>query len=153
MVIIPLLVIELKATPNGNPRDDFFGGRNLALSMLCNIIPPVGLLFYHLQIYIAYPENLINWATLEYIPGLTHILLSITYNQIFFFFNFFFKSNSEHCPGPEFRLIPKLISWAGSKPNMQNFLKYVLTITTGYSIIMEYCPGNRRKSKTEKGKI
>ena len=23
----------------------------------------------------------------------------------------------------------------------------------GYSIIMEYCPGNRRKSKTEKGKI
>ena len=24
MVIIPLLVIELKATPNGNPRDDFF---------------------------------------------------------------------------------------------------------------------------------
>ena len=53
MVIIPLLVIELKATPNGNPRDDFFGGRNLALSMLCNIIPPVGLLFFHLQIYIA----------------------------------------------------------------------------------------------------
>ena len=68
-------------------------------------------------------------------------------------FFFLFKSNSEHCPGPEFRLIPKLISWAGSKPNMQNFLKYVLTITTGYSIIMEYCPGNRRKSKTEKGKI
>ena len=24
MVIIPLLVIELKATPNGNPSDDFF---------------------------------------------------------------------------------------------------------------------------------
>ena len=24
MVIIPLLVIELKATPNGNPSDDFY---------------------------------------------------------------------------------------------------------------------------------
>ena len=40
----------------------------------------------HLQIYIALPENLINRATLEYVPGLTHILLSITYNQFFFFF-------------------------------------------------------------------
>ena len=33
---------------------------------------------------------------------------------------------------------------------MQNFSKYVLTITVGYSIIMEYCPGDRRKSKREK---
>ena len=32
-------------------------------------------------------------------------------------------------------------------------LKYVLTITVGYLIIMEYCPGNRKKSKTEKGNI
>ena len=45
------------------------------------------------------------------------------------------------------------ISWAGSKRNMQNFSKYVLTITVGYSIIMEYCPGDRRKLKTEKGKF
>ena len=39
------------------------------------------------------------------------------------------------------------------KTKYPNFLKYVLTITVGYSIIMEYCPGNRRKSKTEKGNI
>ena len=86
----------------------FIGGKNLALSMLCNIIPPVGLLLFtykSIQIYIL-----------------------------------------------EFRLIPKLIGWAGSKPNMQNFSKYVLTVTVGYSIIMEYCPSDRRKSKTEKGK-
>ena len=37
MVIIPLLVIELKATGNGNPSNAFY----LALSMLCNIKPPL----------------------------------------------------------------------------------------------------------------
>ena len=47
MVIIPLLVIELKATPNGNPSDGFYWRqKSIALSMLCNIIPPVGLLLF-----------------------------------------------------------------------------------------------------------
>ena len=46
LVIIPLSVIELKATPNGNPSDDFYWRQNSALSMLCNIIPPVGLLLF-----------------------------------------------------------------------------------------------------------
>ena len=31
MVIIPLLATELKATLNGNPTNDFYGDRNLAV--------------------------------------------------------------------------------------------------------------------------
>ena len=34
MVIIPYLVMELNATPNGNPSDDFIGGRNLTLNLV-----------------------------------------------------------------------------------------------------------------------
>ena len=50
--------------------------RNLVLSMLCNVTPPVGVLFFKVQIYIALVENLKNQVTLEYGPGLTLILLT-----------------------------------------------------------------------------
>ena len=47
MVIIPLLAIELKATCNGNLIDDFYWRqKNLTLLMLCNVTPPVDLLFF-----------------------------------------------------------------------------------------------------------
>ena len=46
-MIIPLLAIELKVTPYGNRTNNlYFGGGNLALSMLCNETPPVSLLFF-----------------------------------------------------------------------------------------------------------
>ena len=42
MMIIPLLAIELKAIPKGNPINNLiYGGSNLALSMKCNVISPV----------------------------------------------------------------------------------------------------------------
>ena len=37
LVIIPLLVIELKATPNGNPSDDFLLEAEIQLSQCCAI--------------------------------------------------------------------------------------------------------------------
>ena len=43
MVIIPLLVIELKATPNDNPNDDFYWRQKSSSLNLVQIIPPVGL--------------------------------------------------------------------------------------------------------------
>ena len=47
MVIIPLLVIELlKATPNGNPSDDFYWRQKSSSLNLVQIIPPVGLLYF-----------------------------------------------------------------------------------------------------------
>ena len=46
MVIIPLLVIELKATPNGNPNDDFYWKQKSSSLNLVQIIPPVGLLYF-----------------------------------------------------------------------------------------------------------
>ena len=46
MVIIPLLVIELKATPNGNPSDDFYWRQKSNSLNLVPIIPPVGLLYF-----------------------------------------------------------------------------------------------------------
>ena len=46
MVIIPLLVIELKATPNGNPNDDFYWRQKSSSLNLVQIIPPVGLLYF-----------------------------------------------------------------------------------------------------------
>ena len=76
MVIIPLLVIELKATPNGNPSNDFYWRQkssSLNVEQYNTTSRPI---IIHLQLYIAQPENLINRATLEYVPGLTHILLS-----------------------------------------------------------------------------
>ena len=118
--------------------------------MLCNIIPPVGLLLFTYKYSLTGKFNQPGYIGVR--PR-SNSYLTIYHLQPNFFF---FKLNSEHCPGSKFRLIPKLISWTGSKPNMQNFFfffRYVLTITIGYSIIMEYCPGNRRKSKTEKGKI
>ena len=46
MVIIPLLVIMLKATPNGNPSDDFYWRQKSNSLNLVQIIPPVGLLYF-----------------------------------------------------------------------------------------------------------
>ena len=46
MVIIPLLVIELKAAPNGNPSDDFYWRQKSSSLSLVQIIPPVGLLYF-----------------------------------------------------------------------------------------------------------
>ena len=48
----------------------FIGGENLALSMLCNVTPPVCLLFFTIQIFIAQLENLNSQAALKYGPGL-----------------------------------------------------------------------------------
>ena len=111
LVIIPLLVIELKATPNGNPSDDFCWRQKSSSLNGVQYNTTSRPIIIHLQIYIALPENLINRATLEYVPGLTHILLSITYNQFFFFIlikqrtlprkeiiNSDIKLNSQHCP-------------------------------------------------------
>ena len=53
----------------------FIGGRNLALNVVQYSTTSRPIIIY-LQIYIAWPENLINRATLEYVTGLTHILLS-----------------------------------------------------------------------------
>ena len=53
MVIIPLLVIELKATPNGNPSDDFYWRQKSNSLNLVQIIPPSRPIIFHLQIYIA----------------------------------------------------------------------------------------------------
>ena len=83
MVIIPLLVIELKATPNGNPSDDFHWRQKSSSLNVVQYNTTSRPIIIYLQIYIAQPENLINRATLEYVPGLTHILLSINYNQFF----------------------------------------------------------------------
>ena len=55
-----LLAIELETIPNGNPTNDFIGGKSLAFLMLCNVTPPVGLLFNTVQIYIVQLENLNN---------------------------------------------------------------------------------------------
>ena len=46
MAIIPLLVIELKAPPNGNPSDDFYWRQKSSSLNLVQIIPPVGLLYF-----------------------------------------------------------------------------------------------------------
>ena len=46
MVIIPLLVIELKATPNGNLSDDFYWRQKSNSLNLVQIIPPVGQLYF-----------------------------------------------------------------------------------------------------------
>ena len=51
MVIIPLLVIELKATPNGNPNDDFYWRQKSSSLNLVHIIPPVGLLYFTFNLY------------------------------------------------------------------------------------------------------
>ena len=53
MMIISLLAIMLKATSKENSTKFFIEGRNLALSMLCNVTPPVGLLFFTVKIYVA----------------------------------------------------------------------------------------------------
>ena len=76
MVTISLVVIDLKATPNCNPSNDFywrqksssFNGVQYNITSRSVII--------HLLIYIASPENLINPSSMEYVPGLTHIVLS-----------------------------------------------------------------------------
>ena len=50
MVITPLMATKLKAAPNDNPTNDFIRGRNLFLSMFCNVTSPVGLLFFTVHI-------------------------------------------------------------------------------------------------------
>ena len=75
MVIIPLLVMELKATPNGNPSNDFYWRQK---SSSLNVVQ------YNTTSRPIYsPTNLYSLTgkfnqpgTLEYVPGLTHILLS-----------------------------------------------------------------------------
>ena len=46
IVIIPLLEIELKATPNDNTSDDFYWRQKSSSLHLVQIIPPVGLLYF-----------------------------------------------------------------------------------------------------------
>ena len=54
MVIISILAIELKVTPNGNPTNDmYWEAKNLAILMLWNETPLVGLLFFTVKFYIA----------------------------------------------------------------------------------------------------
>ena len=53
IVITPLLATELKATLNDNANNDFFGCRNLALLMLCNVTLHMDLLFFTVEIYVA----------------------------------------------------------------------------------------------------
>ena len=43
------------------------------------------------------------------------------------------KNYGKQCPGLEFRLIPKLISWAGLKPKTKNFLNSSRLISTNNS--------------------
>ena len=54
-MINPLLAIELKVTPVGNP---FNEDRNLAFLMLCNATPQVGLLLFTVEINIAQLKNI-----------------------------------------------------------------------------------------------
>ena len=63
MVILPLLVIELKATPNGNPSNDFYWGQKFSSLNVVQYNTTSRPVVIHLQIYIALPENLINLAT------------------------------------------------------------------------------------------
>ena len=47
--------------------------------------------------------------------------------------------NLKHCPGIEFRLIPKLISWTGLKSDISDFVKlcsdYISAIWSQWSIV------------------
>ena len=52
MVITPLLAIDLKATPNGNPANNFHCRKNLALSLLCNVTPSAAIIFHRPNHYI-----------------------------------------------------------------------------------------------------
>ena len=48
MVMTSLLVIKLKATAIGNQTIDFYSrGRNLALSMMCNVTPTLERFIFH----------------------------------------------------------------------------------------------------------
>ena len=54
MVIIPLLVIELKATPNGNPSNDFYSRqKSSSLNVVQYSTTSRPIIIIHLQIYIA----------------------------------------------------------------------------------------------------
>ena len=66
----------------------FIGGRNLALSMLCNIIPPVGLLLTYS------PTNLYSLTGKFNQPGYVGVrprsnsYLTIYHNQFYLFISF-----------------------------------------------------------------
>ena len=81
MVIIPLLVIELKATPNGNRSNDFNWKQKSSFLNVVQYNTTSRSIIFHLQIYIALPENLINRATLEYVPGLTYLTNDFYWRQ------------------------------------------------------------------------
>ena len=53
MVIIPLLVIELKATPNGNPSNDFYWRQKSSSLNIVQYNTTSRPIIIHLQIYIA----------------------------------------------------------------------------------------------------
>ena len=53
LVIIPLLVIELKATPNGNPSDDFYWRQKSSSLNVVQYNTTSRPIIIHLQIYIA----------------------------------------------------------------------------------------------------
>ena len=53
LVIIPLLVIELKATPNGNPSDDFYWRQKSSSLNVVQYNTTSRPIIIHLQIYIV----------------------------------------------------------------------------------------------------
>ena len=60
--------------------------------------------------------------------------------------------NSKHCPGLEFRLIPKLISWAGLKSNNSELVKLCSELHIGCLATMSIVPVTQEKIiQTEKG--
>ena len=74
----PLLAIELKATPNSNPTNNFNGGRNLVLSKFRNKTPPIGISSFTVQNLYSLTEKILNnQATLENGPGLALILITL----------------------------------------------------------------------------
>ena len=53
LVIIPLLVIELRTTPNGNPSDDFYWRQKSSSLNVVQYNTTSRPIIIHLQIYIA----------------------------------------------------------------------------------------------------
>ena len=77
----------------------FIGGGNLTFSMLCNATPPVGLLFFTVQIYIANRKILNNQSTYFGVRLRSYFYLAILISTLTVF------NYSKHCPGLEFCLI------------------------------------------------
>ena len=114
--------------------------------MLCNAAPPVGLLFSPSKSIQPNRKNLINQATLGVRPRsflYLAMLLSSTAN---------FLIKYQALPRTRVSLNYKAHQLGWLKTKYSEFVKYVLIITVGYSITMEYCTGNRKKIKSGKRK-